>query len=725
ERRGRVDELARTATAVEAAACEAEALAARALGALVPRGLRDLILGLFPSVKAARWEASRRIMAAAGESHGPFALIAVPAFESVRIHLASRSEAARTLARQARAKADQAKAADDAADREAQAALAEFRLALERWRKAEVAWRGHAQTLAELGSAVLSDLDARRLIDEPVLAERILDVTWRYDLFRLATHYWEARWLLSVEELTRGSEEPLRRLSRKRRDDAVFRLRHLAQLTPCFVSTLFMLPEHLRCFEPGAPDDAKNPPLFDAVDLLIVDEAGQVSPEVGALPLALAKRALVVGDVHQIEPVWSIGPDSDRGNVVKHGLAEAEDALELAGALARNGSLMQLARGATAFTRPDEKGMFLDEHRRCQAAMVKVCNDLVYRGRLKPCSKPLDDPLLPVLGWAQLRAPSGRMGSSRFNTGEAEAIAEWLGRRRRAIEAHYGRPLERLVGVVTPFGAQSGVLRAAAGRHGIGEDMTVGTVHALQGAEREIVLFSPTHTAEDGPNPFFDRGPNMLNVAVSRAKHSFLVFGDMRIFDPKRNQPSGKLARHLFGSDGVEIHDVVSRPQFMGDDLAADTVRVETLRQHRDLLRAAFEVARRRVLVVSPYLRVSAVRDDGVDELVRLATRRGATVTVVYDPEQNVDRAGVMAATTQAVRLLTESGAELRAVDRIHHKTLAVDDAWIAEGSFNWLSAARDETASYARLERTLQYRGSRAADFIDAAWAEVAGGAT
>jgi superfamily I DNA and/or RNA helicase len=39
--------------------------------------------------------------------------------------------------------------------------------------------------------------------------------------------------------------------------------------------------------------------------------------------------------------------------------------------------------------------------------------------------------------------------------------------------------------------------------------------------------------------------PNMLNVAVSRAKDSFIVFGNERIFNPKSNCPSGILARYL------------------------------------------------------------------------------------------------------------------------------------------------------------------------------------
>ncbi|MBW6087363.1 hypothetical protein HTS61_11735 [Escherichia coli] len=52
-------------------------------------------------------------------------------------------------------------------------------------------------------------------------------------------------------------------------------------------------------------------------DLLIVDEAGQVLPEVAAASFALAKKALVIGDTEQIPPIWSIAPAIDVGNMLE------------------------------------------------------------------------------------------------------------------------------------------------------------------------------------------------------------------------------------------------------------------------------------------------------------------------------------------------------------------------------------------------------------------------
>ncbi|MET0107875.1 MAG: AAA domain-containing protein [Candidatus Thiodiazotropha sp.] len=117
------------------------------------------------------------------------------------------------------------------------------------------------------------------------------------------------------------------------------------------------------------------------------------------------------------------------------------------------------------------------------------------------------------------------------------------------------RPLWKLVGIVTPFKPQAGTVERLLCKEMPDlkipkknrSKLTVGTVHALQGAEREIVVFSPTYGESFTSGVFYDRTPNMLNVAVSRAKDSFLVFGNLGVFDTKkRNLPSGLLAYYLF-----------------------------------------------------------------------------------------------------------------------------------------------------------------------------------
>lgn len=139
--------------------------------------------------------------------------------------------------------------------------------------------------------------------------------------------------------------------------------RRLAKLFPCFVSTLSTFPDRFIAWR------GKDLPLFGAIDLLIVDEAGQVSPEVGVASFTLAKRALVVGDVDQIPPVWNIPRTLDSANARRYLVIEDDsqfaDFIE-SGRSASRGSLMRMAQRATPYAKHPARGrgMFLQEHRR-------------------------------------------------------------------------------------------------------------------------------------------------------------------------------------------------------------------------------------------------------------------------------------------------------------------------------------------------------------------------
>jgi len=416
---------------------------------------------------------------------------------------------------------------------------------IDRIKKISQQWKNWKQRLGLKGNPPMDDdgfRDAERT-NRPFFYDE-LEKGAKYDLFHLAVHYWEAKWVVETRSAMINGDT-----QRNGAEAAKNRWRRFAMLTPCFVSTFYMAPRFFT-YSKFIGKDGNNrniyesPPLVECIDLLIVDEAGQVSPEVGAATFALAKKALVVGDVKQIEPVWNVPEKVDFGNLLKFeiidSLADERTVSDLKdkGFFSSSGSIMKLAQKTSNYQLRAgvERGMLLTEHRRCFDEIIGYCNKLAYDGMLEPKKGPARDTLFAPMGFVDVAGSSKVIGASRGNPDEATAIARWIAEHESRIIEHYQlkenndaqkdkRPakvlrLADLIAVVTPFVGQKFTLRSLLRKAGIDiSGLTIGTVHALQGAERPIVLFSSTYGTNDiGKGYFFDRGVNMLNVAVSRAK---------------------------------------------------------------------------------------------------------------------------------------------------------------------------------------------------------------
>jgi hypothetical protein len=436
-----------------------------------------------------------------------------------------------------------------------QAAIAERMQEAELERQAALAQQRVAQHKLGVIETLLDDWrdalqgDLRHLHDVSVAdLNDALDVALRAPMFSIADHYWTGRWLVQQQQRLSNMESDTRG-----RAKLEAKYRRFAKLSPCLVTNFHMAPSFFTAWQ------GEDIPMWNAIDLLIVDEAGQVAPDVGAGLFALAKRALVVGDTWQIEPVFNTGPGVDRATAVAFGLTTephdpAYDHLADAGYMSASGNLMRIANRACDVQQFDDmRGLMLTEHRRSVPPLIDYCNALIYGGRLQPLRPLVEAELLfQPFEAVHVEGRDVKAGASRQNPEEAHAVVNWLLRHRASIEAHYTalagtpRTLADLVGVVTPFAAQAGLISSLL-RKQLGRDagITVGTVHALQGAERAIVVFSPTYGATP-VEAFYDQAPNMLNVAVSRAKDSFVVIGNLALFDrSKPGLPSGLLARYI------------------------------------------------------------------------------------------------------------------------------------------------------------------------------------
>jgi len=579
--------------------------------------------------------------------------------------------------------------------------------------KAALCWREITHSLCYAGEPELS-------LNE---ADELADTQLRFPAFLLATHYWEGRWLMDMAAIDNLQTE-------KKRNGAKTvkaRWQRRMKLTPCVVMTCYMLPNHMKTSEfAGSGRSFDKSYFYNLADLLIVDEAGQVLPEVAAASFALAKKALVIGDTEQIAPIWNSLPAIDIGNMVEENILPGGTQEELIEAYARvcdsgksaaSGSVMKVAQFNSRYQYdPDlARGMYLYEHRRCFDNIIGYCNTLSYHGKLQPKRGEEKETIFPAMGYLHIDGRGMKSnGGSRYNAFEAETIAAWLAAHKEDIERHYDKPLHKLVGVVTPFSAQVNAIKAALRKLDIncsgGEDsLTVGTVHSLQGAERAIVLFSPVYSKhEDGG--FIDSDNSMLNVAVSRAKDSFLVFGDMDLFEIQPgSSPRGLLAKYLFASSDNALQFEQKERQ----DLSTAQTQLSTLHgvdQHDAFLNQTFDAIGKSITIVSPWLTWQKLEETGFLASMRQARARGIDITVVTDKGFNTEdsdyekRKAKQQRLNDAVEKLNEMGIVTKLVNRVHSKIVMGDESLLCIGSFNWFSAARDE--KYQRYDTSMVYRG-------------------
>lgn len=383
----------------------------------------------------------------------------------------------------------------------------------------------------------LADDSANRPTEADFI-DRLLDLTVRYDLYWLAVHYNECQWIKRLES-QRKDTNYLKRVYGK------FLFDEIRYICPCIVSTFFRAP---KLFEFKHKDGRRNY-NYGIADLLIVDEAGQVSPEIGLPTFALAKKAVVVGDVKQIPPVYSVPEVTDddywEKNIKRVTTESQHNLLSCC-----KSSIMAIAEKRCPFERTTTQGIrkdgvFLNEHRRCVDEIIDYSNQLIYGGELTPkrgsSAKNCLTMNLPSMGIYVNESPSKTKDGSRFNKGEVEVIKNWIKANESSILEAYSAPdkpkkITDLINIITPFKAQSSLIH----QDDYLRKFPAGTVHTFQGAESPIVIFSMVYGKNDNP-VFIKSNHELMNVAVSRAKDHFIVVGSKACLERNKDDEACRL----------------------------------------------------------------------------------------------------------------------------------------------------------------------------------------
>lgn len=278
----------------------------------------------------------------------------------------------------------------------------------------------------------------------------------------------------------------------------------------------------------------KLPP--ETLGWLLIDEAGQASPQSAVGAIMRTKRAVIVGDPIQIEPIVKL-PDKLTNAIC---LRFAVEPMEYS---ALSASVQTLADAASAYMTEFPMGdgsrtvgVPLLVHRRCSEPMFTIANTIAYDGQMVLVKKkePLSS-IRDVLGPSKWIDITGN-GADKWCLQEGEEVVHLLGQlaRRRTSSELY---------VITPFVVVADGLRQMIHTSGVLQGWIdkeqwpwlqerVGTVHTAQGREAEavIIVLGAPNPSQTGARTWAGKRPNILNVAVTRAKEVVYVVGNRKLW---------------------------------------------------------------------------------------------------------------------------------------------------------------------------------------------------
>jgi uncharacterized protein len=254
-----------------------------------------------------------------------------------------------------------------------------------------------------------------------------------------------------------------------------------------------------------------------SVDVLFIDEAGQMSLADVLAVTGAAKSLVLLGDPQQLEqPQQASHPPGTQASALEHILGGRK-------------------------TIPNDAGLFLQQTRRLHPAICEFTAELFYENRLSAHpglekQAVVSSTRFPEAGLAYV--PVEHEGNQSRAVEEVEAIAAIAAELTRDAvwrdSAGAERPLTRGdLMIVAPYNAQVAAL--AAGLPGI----RVGTVDKFQGQQAPVVIVSLTTSSPDeAPRGMsFLYSANRLNVATSRAKGLCILVGNPKLFEPDCRTP--------------------------------------------------------------------------------------------------------------------------------------------------------------------------------------------
>lgn len=263
-------------------------------------------------------------------------------------------------------------------------------------------------------------------------------------------------------------------------------------------------------------------------DLVIMDEAGQSNCATALLPIARAKTLLLVGDINQLKPVILLEENVNKLLKEEYKISNDFDYTK--------NSILELMRKND----PISKDIMLTYHYRCGKKIINFSNKRFYDNKLN-LENLSEDGNLSLL---DVKNVNSKIRNQNFE--EAKAIVDYIVRNNIHDAA-----------IITPFINQQTLINQMLKNNDI-NDIKCGTIHSIQGAEKDTIIISTSISPKTSKKTFewLKNNSEITNVAVTRAKKNLIVVADTESLDAlssEKNDDLYTLVNYIRNNGNIEI----------------------------------------------------------------------------------------------------------------------------------------------------------------------------
>jgi hypothetical protein len=260
----------------------------------------------------------------------------------------------------------------------------------------------------------------------------------------------------------------------------------------------------------------------DQIGWLLIDEAGQASPQFATGSLHRSRRSIIIGDPLQVEPVVTIPSQlvfklRQQNKVDKIWSPSQTSAQQLADRISTTGTYMQNGFSEELIW----TGYPLRAHRRCDDPMFTIANRIAYGEQMvKAVKENTTDHYIGPSQWFHIADNNPPINK--------HALKDEIQELKSKVNELQQAGFTGSVYVISPFITVANTCKAEFKEN---PSVSCGTIHKFQGKEADIVfLVLGSDPASPGARNWASQKPNMLNVAVTRAKKRIYVIGNKTLW---------------------------------------------------------------------------------------------------------------------------------------------------------------------------------------------------